>query len=144
MDPVDGVVPPLLLGPTDEIPAEPGAGIGRCLRLGRGDLPIGGHPVDQASILHAVEEPPSPVHVVVLQVQEEHPGVGQGEPVAFPVGLHQVVLGHPVTFPSQLERVPFDPVEAVLPHSQNLVLLGRRVTPFREADRPVQELPLDV
>ena len=81
---------------------------------------------------------------MVLQVQEENPGVGQGEPVAFPVGLHQVVLGHPVAFPSQLERVPFDPFEAVLPHSQNLVLLGRRVTPFREPDCPVQELPLDV
>ena len=55
-----------------------------------------------------------------------------------------MVLRNPVTLPIQTERVPLDSGQAVLPHCQHLVLLSAGFPVLSEAQRPVEELLLDV
>src|SRR5215510_5424309 len=70
VDPVDAVVLPLEVGPTDELPAQPGAGgLGRGV-LGLLDGLVGGQPLDHVLLDEPVVEAAVRPDVVVLEVDQ--------------------------------------------------------------------------
>ena len=53
------------------------------------DVLVGAGPLDQAAVLHLVEQPPLPADVVVLEVDQRHLRVGQRHALAPAVVLDQ-------------------------------------------------------
>src|SRR6476661_672374 len=77
--PVDGVVTLALFGPLDEFASEPGAG-GLWWDVDRGvDVGVDAHPLDHAAVLQLVEGTALAGDVVVLEVEQLHPGVTERE-----------------------------------------------------------------
>ena len=83
--------------------------------------------------------------VVVLQVHECDPGMAEGQAMALPVLLDEVVLDHPVALAIEKQGVLLDRLDAVLPHVERL-LLRRRRTAARRAylECAVEVLALDI
>ena len=79
--PVDGEVAAALLGPLDELAAQPGPGGLRRHRLGLEDLQVVGHPGDRAALLEQVVEPAAAVDVVVGEVELGDPRVAERQAV---------------------------------------------------------------
>ncbi len=73
MDPVHREVPSPFLGPTNEVATQLGPRGGGWLVHCGGDRRIRGGALHHAEVLHQVVESPTPVHVVVLEVQEQSP-----------------------------------------------------------------------
>src|SRR3954451_4030731 len=73
--PVDGEVPPALLGALDEVAAQPGTRGLRRDRLGLEDRQLVGHARDGAALLEQVVEPALAVDVVVGQIELGNPGM---------------------------------------------------------------------
>src|ERR1700750_2860500 len=69
VDPVDGKVAPLLLGPADELAAKLGPRRLRPERLGLKDVDFAGRPLHRPGPLQQVVQAAAAVHVVVGQVQ---------------------------------------------------------------------------
>ena len=92
----------------DELAPQAGpGGLGRLVD-GRLDGLVGAHAVDQAAVLHAVEEAAVAVDVVVLQVHQGDLRVGERHVVAVAVGLDEAVLDDPVALAVEAERVLLD------------------------------------
>ena len=72
--PVDRVVALALLGPADELAAQPRPGGLRWRLDGLVDVGVGAGALDHAGVLHLVEEPAGAADVVVLQVDQGHRG----------------------------------------------------------------------
>src|SRR6476620_6741851 len=85
VDPVDGKVAPLLLGPADELAAELGPRRLRRDRLGLEDVDVAGRPLHRPGPLQQVVQAAAAVHVVVGQVELGPRRRGRREVVAGPV-----------------------------------------------------------
>src|ERR1700746_2188010 len=83
--PVDGEVAPLLLGPADELAAQPGPRRLRRDRLGLEDVDVAGRPLHRPGPLQQVVQAAAAVHGVVSQVELGHPWRGQRQVVPGPV-----------------------------------------------------------
>ena len=144
MDPVHRVVAVAGLGGGDELTPEPGAGGLWRLLLGDGDGGVGyealhdtppGQQVIEAAILR---------HIVIAEVQELDPGVGERQVVLGPVTLDEVVLRDPVDLAFEREGVLLQAGEQVLPHLDGSLHRGGKAGAPGVPDDPVQVFPLDV
>ncbi len=81
---------------------------------------------------------------MVLEVEQLHPGVAEGQVVAGTKGLEQAVLDHPVDLSIELQWIVLDGADAVLPHLQRLLLQGGEALGVGVAQGPVEVLALDV
>ena len=104
------------------------------------DVGVVADPVEQVVALHPVVEPPLAVDVVVLQVEQGHLGWLRRQLVAVAVLLDQAVLDHPVAFAVKRQRIVLEALQAVLPHVERLVLLGRQTLSVPELEGPVEVL----
>ena len=71
-------------------------------------------------------------------------GCESGHVVAGPHLLDQAVLGHPVALAPQRGGIGLEALEAVLPHVEGDVLLGREAPAVPELEGPLEVLGLDV
>src|SRR5947209_10734809 len=126
VNPVDGEVAPLLLGPLDEVAAQPGPrGLWRH-RLGLEDLEVAGDAVDRALALEQVVQPAAAVDVVVREVDLRDPRGRERQVVLGAVALDQLVLRHPVYLALDLVEVArVDRLQRALPQVEHA--LGGRV-----------------
>ena len=108
------------------------------------DVGVGADALDQAAVLQLVEQAAVAADVVVLQVDQLHPGVAERQVVALAVRLDELVLDDPVDLAVELERVVLDGGHAVLPHLERLLLQRREALGLGVAERPVEVLALDV
>ena len=96
------------------------------------------------AILQLVERAAGAGHVVVLQVEQLHPGMAERQVVALPERLEQLVLDHPVDLTIELHRIVLDRGDAVLPHLERPLLERREALAVGISQRPVEVLALDV
>ena len=144
MHPVDRVVALAFFGPPDELAPQPRTGrLGRVLDRVR-DVVVGDDAFDQPPLLHAVEQAARAIDVVVLQIDQRDPRVGECEAVTLAVGLDQLVLDDPVAFAVERQRVFFDLRERVLPHGERLLFEHREFVMVGVAHGPIEVLALDL
>ena len=144
MDPVNRVVPLAFLGAANELSTETSSCGAWSIRLRILNRRVGRGPLHEAAFLHPVEEPPSTVDIVVLEVDKSHRRIGQRQVVALHVTVDEVMLRHPVALRGQLQRIPGNRLKAVLPHREDLRLLSAHVTVIRISERSLQKLCLHV
>src|SRR5690349_721732 len=76
------------------------------------DVGVVADALDQAPVLHLVEQAAVPVDVVVLEVDQGHLRVVEGQVVLGPVPLDELVLGDPVALAVETEGILLDLGEA--------------------------------
>src|SRR5690606_27181374 len=121
-DPVDGEVPALLLGPPDEVAAQPRPGGLRRHRLALEDLEVVADPGGLPPLLEQVVQTTTPVDVVVGEVYLRDPRIRHGHVVLGPVPLDELVLHDPVDLGADaVEVLLLDGVQGAAPQLQHLL-----------------------
>src|SRR3954451_13776532 len=119
--PVDGEVAALLLGPADELPAQPGAGGLRRHVLGLEDARLVRDAVDLAVALEQVVQPAGAADVVVGEVHLGDPRMAQRQVPLGAVALDEVELGGPVDLAVDVREVLYtDGLEHPAPQLEHL------------------------
>ena len=70
---------------------------------------------------------------MVLEVEQCHLGVTEGQTVTGPVTLDQLMLRDPVAFATETHGIRLQSLQAVLPHVEGLTLLGRQAVGVAES-----------
>src|SRR3954452_20448627 len=142
--PIDRVVAFALFGPLDELAAKAGpCGLRRHVDRGV-DVGVGTHALDHPVVLQLVERAALARDVVVLQVEQLHACVTEGQFVTRSERIEEAILDDPVDLAIELERIVLDGADAVLPHLQRPLLERWEAFGFGVTRRPVEVLVLEV